>query len=638
MAIDNGATLKSLHLVAHNETDDRSGGSPSAGPGALWGLGQIATYLGRSRETVRLYWQATKARAIDPGAATAGDALPAPDFLLPDNSNGIHDFFNVGGDRHVKDWWTLQAVRPAWRPEVIAVWASTTGRAVRQHGGYRLPVPHYLTLPALPAPLARVVDQVLDVPAGYHTDQTRGLHVRIWDGPLSPESGPPAQAESARRTVVLLAPAGEAPGFPHQEDELAGFVLDAGLLTIAQRRHALWFLQTPHHSTADDGRIVNRPETYYISFEILLHDDPAQIGELSLRQRAGAKITAALHRLDGDNVRRVHNPIRLNTTVADLEHLIGERLEIYPPGTQTADVIARWASGERPVTLAWDPVRLGDHLTHLPVLVDALAAARADLEAISETDGGRSELLQRIAVLRAAANWVADLAKSKCSSHLLGHGYDDDQLRAVHLDIPTPTSAQLALLDATLADDEPGTYTFTVLLRDLPAVAALAATLPRTKPGHRPTPDSALGDALADALGVLSDHFRLQIPHRIAAQHTTLPVRVDAAILRPGNGDQQRASSEAYLRTVAWWGPRPEHQLAADQLARLFFDHERQLGITHGYDPFGRLVVRCPAAGAFAVAWPTTGSIELSDVTGLNIRAFRRLSDGRVDLVPISAR
>ncbi|MFC7650482.1 hypothetical protein ACFQX6_66665 [Streptosporangium lutulentum] len=58
--------------------------APGAGPGAMWGLGQVATYLGRSREAVRLYWLASRARAVDPHAATAADALPVPDFLLPD--------------------------------------------------------------------------------------------------------------------------------------------------------------------------------------------------------------------------------------------------------------------------------------------------------------------------------------------------------------------------------------------------------------------------------------------------------------------------------------------------------------------------------------------------------------------------
>ena len=66
---------------------------------------------------------------------------------------------------------------------MIAAWASATGRAVREHGGYRLPVPLYLDLPVLDEALARIVDHAIGIPAGYHTDATQGLHVRIWDGP-----------------------------------------------------------------------------------------------------------------------------------------------------------------------------------------------------------------------------------------------------------------------------------------------------------------------------------------------------------------------------------------------------------------------------------------------------------------------
>ncbi|MEU4229613.1 hypothetical protein AB0F17_35395 [Nonomuraea sp. NPDC026600] len=82
-------------------------------------------------------------------------------------------------------------------------------------------------------------------------------------------------------------------------------------------------------------------------------------------------------------------------------------------------------------------------------------------------------------------------------------------------------------------------------------------------------------------------------------------------------------------------GPGPKNRQRADDLVRLFYDHERQHGVQHGYDSFGRLVVRCPAAHAFAVTWPAHGPITVADVTGLYHPGFHRLPDGRVDLLPI---
>ncbi|MFD1496982.1 hypothetical protein [Streptosporangium lutulentum] len=611
--------------------------APGAGPGAMWGLGQVATYLGRSREAVRLYWLASRARAVDPHAATAADALPVPDFLLPDKGAGVHGFFDVRGPA-ATEWWAVESVRPLWRPQVIAAWASTTGRAVRDGDRYRLPVPLYLDLPALSAPLPRTVDAVVQVPAGYRTTATQDLHLRIWDGPLP---SVPGGETVARRTVVLLAATDPASGFALDDEDLAAHLRDAGLITGEQARRALWFMQSPsHHPDVEAGRMLWRPQLTYLSFEIF-EAAPDRVTELPLRQRVGQRISATLHQLDGGPARALRFPTRLPATAAQLEHLVGERLEIYPRGMHTPAVIARWSAGERPVTVAWDPVGLGEDLAQLPVLVDALSAARAAL-ARATPDADRRPLQRRVAVIRAAASWVASIAHGNLNHGCFTDPYAPEQLPAVTLQMPLPTDADRLLIKQVLADDESEPYQYSVLLRDLAAITALAdevsAEAASADQDGAPDPGAQLAAALRQAVVGIGEHFHPQVRLRVGSQQW-IPARIELATAASSVARQhvgERTEGAAYLQTIAWWGPRPEDREMAYLLARLFFDyeHDGEDGLACGYDPFGRLVMHCPAAEAFAIGWPTNGVPEIAD---LGTWRFRPLADRRIDLIPIAA-
>lgn len=61
-------------------------------------------------------------------------------------------------------------------------------------------------------------------------------------------------------------------------------------------------------------------------------------------------------------------------------------------------------------------------------------------------------------------------------------------------------------------------------------------------------------------------------------------------------------------------------------------------GVDYGYDPFGGLIVRCPAAGVFAVAWP----VDLNDGSDRDHAVvdvpgqFEVLADGRHRPVPVA--
>jgi hypothetical protein len=95
----------------------------------------------------------------------------------------------------------------------------------------------------------------------------------------------------------------------------------------------------------------------------------------------------------------------------------------------------------------------------------------------------------------------------------------------------------------------------------------------------------------------------------------------------------------AYLATVSWWRPKPEHRQDEVLLEGLFFYLKHAGGFRYGYDPFGRLVIGCPAARAFALSWPTGDAVgnrqDGCETTGEQAHRFTRLPDGRLDLVPV---
>ncbi|TMR03405.1 hypothetical protein ETD83_10895 [Actinomadura soli] len=624
------------------------------GPEPLWGLGQIATYLGCGKETVRGWWQAARARAADPTAAAAADALPPPNFLIPNDPGGIAGFFAPPTPGPAVPaalpWWTVERVRPLWRPPVIVAWALTTGRTTTDGapGWERLPIPMFADLPALPAALPRVLDAVVQLPPRRPGGgRAFTVHLRIWEGPLP--SGPGADP-TPPRTVVLLSPAdGPPPPLPHAED-LAARILAAGHLTARQARRALWFLQGEQlPESQPDGAVALRTPVHYLSFAVQPAgddepDDSSADGPTTDAPPTPAGLghrgaVALERRLDGAPAGPLRSPRLLPAALEHIDHLVGERVEVYPEGTCTADTIARYAAGPRPVPLAWDPAELAADLAHLPILA---AAHPTGAPATADTAGATGAEAYRAAVYRAAAHWVAAHAEQSRREYRLAlPGLDRD---AVHRQPPQIEPELNELLENVLADTEEHPYGIGILLRDLTAVRHLL-----TPPGHQhadpaddvaddvaddrtPVPDPQ--DALAAALRHAADRIGRQY-HQVAAyiaEHHALPARLpDGSSPRPDPdaGNQEPAT---YLDTVSWWGPKAEDRDAARLLAGLFFDHERATGLRHGYDPFGRPVVHCAAARAFAVQWPTaTAPAADQPIT----HVYRPLPDGRVDLIPL---
>lgn len=646
-----------------NSTENRvenSGGNRAAGgargPEALWGLAQVRAYTGVSKEKARTWWQTTRRRAADPATAAANDALPVPAFLLAEGE-GTAGFFSVHGDRHVRDWWTIPKVRPLWRPETIALWAAITGRAVRSGGAlsdeYRLPVPMWVDLPPLPAPLPRATDELvrLDRPRYHPSD----LHVRIFDGPLpadqadvftrpdgmSGASKTPAPgiaripktdgtadgAGEARRTVVVLAmPDGATVPPTVWAEEIAAHLLATGRLTTAQARRALWFALLPSSRPFlnQDNRVIALPEAYYLGFAIT---DAAALADAPALVRQRHRLAAALERrADRPAGGLLGDPRVERADLGDIDALIGRRLEIYPRGSYTTDTVARFTAHERPVQVPWDPEQLAADLEHLPVLHAAAETAAG------ETAAGEAALPEP--TLRAARDWVAAHAH-----HLLTGAYLESagtsERDAVIRVMPAPTDADRALVARLVAHAEP--YLYPMVVRDLLAVRAAHAHAGET--GQPP----ALTAALAHAADRIALHHRQQIGGRAQLQQW-VPARVDV----PGPGplplpapdasadagieaaQDTAPDAAAYLATVSWWGPSADDSEHAGLLAALFYRHELDAGTRHGYDPFGRLVLWCPHAHAFGVAWPVAGSAVLE----FDPR-FSALKDGRVDLVPL---
>ena len=147
-----------------------------------------------------------------------------------------------------------------------------------------------------------------------------------------------------------------------------------------------------------------------------------------------------------------------------------------------------------------------------------------------------------------------------------------------------------------------------VLAREVAAGPARAdAPAPAAGTGRRP------GTGPRHAAARIGQHYHQVTAH--VAEHRSLPVRLTDTGARVQNAAEENRASAVYLDTVSWWGPTAEDRDTARLLAGMFFDHERATGLRHGYDPFGRLVVHCATAHAFAVQWPATAAPASSRVS-----------------------
>ncbi|MEU3356133.1 hypothetical protein [Streptomyces sp. NPDC037389] len=468
-----------------------------------------------------------------------------------------------------------------WLPEEVRLYALQRGQALADHPGAdrRLPVPMWLNLPPLPTPLPRIADEVLNLPMRLsHSPGPHPIHVRIWRGP----------AGNGTRTVCLLAGTDSGtvpPTVAPLGQIMAHEVVEAGLLTEDVARTAFWFGLGVHHHNLPDG-------------------DPQVLMYLSF----------ALTERHGGLLRRWRTPdtpelftaaSAVPARLAQLAHLTGENLELYPQGTHTPEAITLYAAGQRPVVVDWDPYDLAK-------TVHRTATLRAWADA--ETKAGRE---RAAATITDAATALAARAAEIDTRYEHDHAAEEHTVvdRRVHRLAPGERDELLNYARSAGGED------FGHWLRLHRALAQLTddtdtANLEDERALER---HDALTAASASSTALLRP---IAIAH--ASQRDGWPLRLTTT----DNSDAAR-----YLATCAWYGPKEEDTQTARLLTSALWEDERHQAQA-AYDPFGRLVLATADRTAFAVTCPVAPGAgdQLMGAPG-----FIALPDGRYQLRPVAA-
>ena len=515
------------------------GTSPGAAGGTeeLWNANQVAQVLGIS--------------ATEVGRRLRRGEEPAPRYHAGEARNAL------------------------WVPGMVRLYAAQRGQALAEHarGVRRLPVPMWVDWPALPEPLPRVVDRVVEVPRMW--TQSPGdphlFHVRIWRG----------RVDGAERIVCLLSVMENATMHATSAGNgewVMESVVAAGLLTREEAYRTFVFALGVRNSnplSSDDPQSL-----MYVSFLL-----PGALPRLLDRWRKPRGELFA-----GSSV----IPARLS----HLAHLVGEEVEIYPEGTHTPEVVARYAGGERPVVVDWDPMGLETHLKHTEVL-------RSWAAELAEAGQDRDTAT------------VADAATTTANAVLLAHDYyervyGDEARDVVQRCVPQLDPATVEELRRFAA--ESGGSTAGHWLRLHRATVLLAGR--EGLPGER---HAALLAAVAE-----NDEMLPGPVQTVGRDLGGWPLRLAAA---------EHPQLDEYVRTLAWYGPKTEHQEVDRQLREALWDDERGAARA-AYDPFGRLVLVTEDRGAVAVACPAeeAAAYRLDQPHP----GFRLLEDGRLDLLPLA--
>ncbi|MFI8944121.1 hypothetical protein [Streptomyces syringium] len=463
-----------------------------------------------------------------------------------------------------------------WVPEDVRLYAAATDHALIEPGEHpRLPIPRWTHLEPLPEPLPRKLDRVVTLPLrrGYLFNGPHPVHVRIWQGAVG----------GTERTVCLLAPVDGHAVQPAQAalgQIIATELVQAGLLTADTARRARWFA------------LMTRDPYRYLTPGA----DPQRLVYLSL----GLPDTPGLLRRwrTADEDMLFDHPRTLPVQLADLARLIGEDVECYPPDTHTPEVVARYAAGQRPVVLDWDPQDLAGTTEHIRVLRTwALELVRA---------GDR----RAAAAVTDAATTLAALATETDSQYERTYEEEDR----------TVVDRRIHRLDAAERDElllfarDSGGATFGHWLRLHRAAAALATAL-----GHDTATDRR---AALTAAVTTSDSMLRPIAAAHADRHGGWPLRLTTH----GNDD-----AAAYLATCAWYGPKEEDTETAARLRDALWEDERE-NARFGYAPDGRLVLAAADRSAFAATCPASpyAARHLTQ----DFPGFTSLSDGRRQFRP----
>ncbi|WP_394426271.1 hypothetical protein [Streptomyces sp. SGAir0957] len=457
-----------------------------------------------------------------------------------------------------------------WVPAEVRLFAAQRGEALADGPRRRLPVPMWIDLPSLDAPLARVADQVMEVFVPWAEDQY-SVHVRIWRGPV----------DGAERIVCLISAMDVRTLYPtvaSHGQHIAEEIVAAGLLTPEDARRCFYFglgvRAEPYQAKQEDPQSL-----VYLTFAM---PEP-QSGLLGRWRRPETRLFAP----GGASVIRAR--------LTQLAHLVGEDIELYPVGTHTHEVVERYVGGERPVALDWDPDELVAHVERTKVLREWAVQ------------------LQAAGELRDAATAV-DAATTTANAALMAntryhHSYGKEQRTTVDRRCPELSREQRDELAAFAADF--GGNDIAHWLRLHRAAAALC---------HRADLDEQVRESLVAACAE-NDATLPIVVRATALKHGGWPLRLT---------DDEHPQLGDYVQTLAWYGPKDNDQELAELLVSALWEEERD-NARAAYDPFGRLVLVTAERDVVAVACPATqGAIHRLDQPH---RGFTALPDGRIDLL-----
>jgi hypothetical protein len=513
-----------------------------------------------------------------------------------------------------------------WRWRDLEGWAITTGRLLPGTGDTRQLIRAWL--PAA-ARLRRIVDEVMP----WGRNSLGVVHVRIWE-PTDSQDEP---------SVVLLG---------GLEDSGNGSLTN-GIEEVAMLVGVRWLgartLTAQFYEHWSRGTMDGRATFHHVTFDVGRHG----------RRRSSPDVRA----LGGE----LANPVWRSTTREEIERLVGEPIEVYTPGTYTAELVRAVHDTPRDlVTVRWDPdgadlaARGVALLTSNPLPTEVATASLTPTE-MSVTVG---------ALARHAVNALEGAAKftlwqdPDAPVHLIVPDFDNgEQLRELSAD------------SARLLEDHRSLWTVLGRIREVlarispedclqlvPACSGGFARLPWWEAGIS-EPDLP-GDGLLGPIARLGPTAE----HRDRIDDTVLWRTAEFALIElltnecdaffdwdtpayhpTGPLSAIGPTARRYLQNVTWSGASDEDHHRWTRLQRLAADQPRKGNAIDpgcGYDPGGAMVASSRDKKTFWVEWPVgdLGAFNLRDTI---VRAdpsresgqspvFLERSDGMLSLLPAS--
>lgn len=455
------------------------------------------------------------------------------------------------------------------------------------------------------APLIRRHDLVLDFPAASSVERA---HVRVFEG----------DAEEGRRTVVVLGGLVDTGGLANHVERIAEIV-DARLLS-GRGPSATWFTYTPGSAFIGWHEITN------VVFRSRLGPTsrPVQRVLVGLRRRP--------QRPDACEESFVfEHPSWHAENVAEVERVIGQPLECFPPSAYTEGVIGRWQRAGRVVEVDTDPECIGTllsalaRLEHVPADDPYRGAAHQACETLahevclrleyretSHWDDGTEPPYGRTPDRYWPGTFAARLVPLTMSA------LDQERVNRYHRDTDWPWSA-----------DELGRH------KDLLGqVRSWQVDVgPYGDPGHQ---DVGLHTALSETSSLLAHWIGVADPASVEDDYPDKRPRGPFDVVGPHD--------KRYLETVHWTPQFAE--LPVHRMLREKFWPERRPHVRFGVDPWERVVAYDggDAPAVFAVDWPLRPhdrpdpipdeAFIVGDGEGGSRPVYIELPDGQLDPLP----